>query len=202
MTTAHRIAAPSPEYVGPSPHVMHDGAGKPLDNMPVQQIVIHATVTPCEVGDRYAVARGFTTSARQASAHYVVDPGGVVQVVFDSLVAEHCGHNPNTIGVELCDPQAGQGSRWADANHADMLRKGANLVARLCLAYGVPIRRLTVAQLRDDVHGICGHVDVTHAFPGVTDHTDPGVDFPWETFMAAVQKHAAYLIRKQKGAGR
>lgn len=204
VTVPDRITPPHPEYVGPSPHVMHDAAGRPLDNMPIQQVIIHGTVTPCVAGDRYAVASAFRTSERLASAHYVVDPGGVVQVVFDSLVAEHCGHNPNTIGIELCDPQAGSPARWADADHADMLRKGANLTARLCLAYGVPLRRLTVAQLADDVHGIAGHADVTAAFPGVTDHTDPGPDFPWATFMGQVQKHADYLMRarKQKGPNR
>jgi hypothetical protein len=36
--------------------------------------------------------------------------------------------------------------------------------------------------------GIVGHVDCTRAYPeDGGDHTDPGVDFPWDVFLAMVQ---------------
>ena len=195
-----RIKPPSPEYVGPSPHVMHDSNGRPLDNKPIRRIVIHCTVTPSTAGTRYGVARGFRESERQASAHYVVDAGGAVQVVYDSLVAEHAPPNQGSIGIELCDAQAGPAKRWADADHQAIIRRAARLTARLCLAYGVPIRRLSVAQLLAGGHGICGHVDVSHAWHQ-TSHTDPGAAFPWTDFMERVHKHALYLQRKHRKAG-
>lgn len=198
--TVPRIPAPSPEYVGPSPHVMHDGAGHPLNNNPIRQVVVHCTVTSAKAGTRYAVAHDFRTTHEDKSAHYVVDAGGIVQVVFDSLVAEHCGKNLHKIGVELCDEQAGPISRWKDHDHQEVLRRGANLVAKLCLHNGLPTRHLTVDQLRADERGIVGHVDVTHAFPGVTTHTDPGIGFPWGAFLAQVHKHAAYLQAKARKA--
>lgn len=192
-----RISAPSPEYVGPSPHVMHDAHGRPLDNKPIHRVVIHCTVSPAVAGGRYAVARMFKESTRTASAHYVVDPAGVVQVVFDSLVAEHAPPNQHSIGIELCDMQAGPVSRWQDDAHQAILRRAANLTAKLCLAYGVPTRKLTPAQLVAGERGICGHVDVSNAFHE-TDHTDPGVGFPWPAFLAQVHKHGLYLQRKAK----
>ena len=192
-----RIAPPAPKYEGPARHVMHDADGAPMDNMPIHRIVIHGTVSPCVKGGRHNIAAMFRTTSKFASAHYVVDPGGICQVVYDSLVAEHAPPNPHSLGIELCDPQKGPGKRWHDASHTTMLRKAANLTAHLCLAYGVPIRKLSVPELLAGRHGICGHADVSAAWHQ-TDHTDPGPDFPWSEFMELVQAHAVYLQKKHR----
>jgi hypothetical protein len=69
------------------------------------------------------------------------------------------------------------------------LRKIASTVARVCLEWGIPIRKVTPGELAAGVKGICGHLDVTNAW-GQGDHTDPGVGFPWATFISYVDAAA------------
>lgn len=209
-----RIPPPSPPYVGPSPHIMFSDVARrhPMVNTP-KLIVVHGTVTPCVSGERYAVARDFCNpESRPASAHYVVDPGGVVQVVHDHLVADHCGLNPDSLGIEHTIELPSEAwdkahaGRWKDDAHQAVLRKGANLTARLCLAYGIPTRRVTADQLeawvaggRRHPLGICGHDTVTAAFPALSSHWDPGPAFPWDDYMAHVHRHAAYVLKRHHG---
>lgn len=75
---------PSPPYVGPA-KFQGDATNKPIN-----RIVIHSTVSPTVPGGARAVASYFRTGVtRPSSAHYVVDPSEVVQVVYDSVVAYH-----------------------------------------------------------------------------------------------------------------
>lgn len=179
MTTA----PPNPPMI---PARWHGGAQTP------KTIVIHGTVSPCALGGARAVAKFFATEDNKTSAHYVVDPGEVIQSVSDHVVAYHCGHNEDSIGIELCDPQAGSGARWGDKNHVAMLARAAELTARLCLAYDIPEIRVTPSALVAGKHGICGHVDMTNAFHQST-HTDPGPDFPWTDFIHQVKAASARI---------
>lgn len=180
--------APAPPYVGPAAHT---SAGS---NQPITRIVIHGTVSPCVKGGARATARYFASPSAGGSAHYVVDPGEVVQDVYDSVIAWHAPPNPGSIGVELCDPETGPASRWHDADHEAMLALAAELVAGLCLAYDVPVRKIGVKSLLAGKHGICGHVDVSNAWHE-SDHSDPR-GFPWKHFMALVEAE----VTKQRGA--
>jgi N-acetylmuramoyl-L-alanine amidase CwlA len=177
--------APSPPYVGPA---ARHGAS---NNKPISRIVIHCTVSPCVPGGARNVARMFRTTTRPASAHYVVDPNEAVQVVFDSVVAYHAPPNQHALGIELCDMQSGPGSRWQDGNHKAMLARAAPLVAGLCAAYGVPMVKLSPADLKAGKRGICGHIDVSHAW-GQTTHVDPEATpgFPWASFMDQIRAAA------------
>lgn len=181
---ARKIEPPSPPFI---PARWHGGRQVP------RLIVMHGTVSPCVPGGARAVARDFATTNTKKSAHYTVDPGEEIQSVGDHTVAYHCGHNQDSIGVELCDPQAGPSSRWGDLPHHRMLDRAAHLVAQLCLAYAIPIRRLSVRDLLDGKHGICGHVDMSNAFHQ-SSHTDPGEAFPWVGFIAAVQRAADEIL--------
>jgi N-acetylmuramoyl-L-alanine amidase CwlA len=187
--------APSPPYVGPA--ARHGDAS----NKPINRIVIHCTVSPCVPGGARNVARMFRTTTRPASAHYVVDPKETVQVVFDSVVAYHAPPNQHALGIELCDMQSGPGSRWKDDNHQAMLARAAKLVAGLCLAYDVPITRIGPGELKAGKRGICGHIDVSHAW-GQTSHIDPEATpgFPWADLMAAIRKEARALTNPQASA--
>jgi len=161
-------------------------------------VVMHCTVSSCIPGAARAIARFFATENNKTSAHYVRDPHETIQSVPDHVVAYHCGHNQDSIGYELCDLQAGPDSRWSDKNHEDMLLGAAKDVAQLCLAYGIPIVRLSVADLKAGKGGICGHVDESNAFHGST-HTDPGPGFPWAHFMGLVRAAANALQAPTSG---
>jgi len=177
------VDAPNPPYLGPPAHTSGGS------NKPVNRVVIHCTVSPCKRGGARDIAAYFRSPNAGGSAHYVVDPGEVVQACYDGVIAWHAPPNPNSIGVELCDPMTGSGARWNDRDHKAMLALAAKLVAQLCLAYDVPIRRLDVADLKAGRHGICGHADVSDAWHQ-SSHWDPGPAFPWEMFMQQVRQAA------------
>ena len=183
-----KVPPPAPPYLGPAK--FHGG---PQALHPLKRIVMHCTVSPCAPGGARANANYFVhTVTTPSSAHYVVDPGETVQVVYDHQIAYHAPPNTDTLGVELCDPQTGSPARWGDTNHHAMLLRAAKLVAQLALAYDVPIRKVGSLQLRLGLRGICGHVDVTNAWHQTT-HTDPGDGFPWDAFMAMVNQAAKDL---------
>lgn len=177
------VDAPNPPFLGPPAHFSSGS------NKPIHRVVIHATVSPCKPGGARDIAAYFRSPSAGGSAHYVVDPGEDVQACYDSAIAWHAPPNNNSLGVELCDPMTGPGARWSDKSHRAMLEIAAKLVAQLCLAYDVPIRRIDVADLKAGRHGICGHADVSDAWHQ-SDHWDPGDAFPWEQFMALVRRAA------------
>lgn len=173
---------PTPPYIAAR---WHGGAQSEINF-----IVIHGTVSPTVDGGARSIARFFATEDNQTSAHYVVDPGEVIQCVYDHTIAYHCGHNANSIGVEMCDPVDGPAERWADEPHQEMLARTADLVRDLCDSYGIPKVKLTPAQLRAGQKGIVGHADVRDAWPRSTTHYDPGPAFPWGQFIALVRSGA------------
>lgn len=192
--------APSPRYEGPAAHT---SAGS---NKPILRIVIHATVSPCVPGGAQSIAEYFRSPKAGGSAHYVVDPDEVVQVVYDGVVAWHAPPNPHSLGIEMCDmpsstsldhwkssdPQHATRKnplRWLEKNHRRMLRRTARLTAELCLAYDVPPRFLSPAQLQAGQHGITTHANVSQAFHEST-HWDPGV-WPKRAFMREVRRQIA-----------
>lgn len=151
----------------------------------VNRIVIHGTVSPTrDYADN--IANYFRTTTRDASAHYVVDQARIIQCLREATIGYHAPPNTGSIGIELCDPQAGSSARWRDADHEAMLRLAARLTRDIAARHKVPLVKLTPSQLRAGKHGICGHTDVSAAWH-LTDHTDPGAGFPWSQFMSLVE---------------
>jgi hypothetical protein len=179
------IAPPSPPYLGPPAH--HSGHG----NKPIVRIVIHSTVSPCEPGGARDIARYFQRESAGGSAHYTIDPEETIQAAWDSVVCWHAPPNPHSLGNEMCEYPSWNPARWLGKNHRKMLARTAQLTARQCLAFDIPIRKLTVTQVRAGEKGICGHRDVSKAF-GQSSHWDPGA-FPWRKFIRMVREEADKL---------
>lgn len=188
------VAPPSPPYRGPAPHT---GAA---NNKPIKRIVIHCTAG-AEPGVAGA-ARGTIDYTKRSgvfsSYHYVADSRESLQFVYDSVVAYHCGTNSNSIGYELSCSLSDEGrGHWQRDDHQAMLKIAAADVARLCLAYDVPMVKLSVAELKAGRKGLCGHVDMRGAF-GNTTHWDPGPHFPWDDFVRMVRAEADTLTDPPK----
>jgi hypothetical protein len=188
------VAPPSPPYLGPARN--HGGS----DNKPINRIVMHCTAGPSDEPDRGGAretAAYFRSTTRDASAHYVADPFESVQVVWDSVVAYQAPPNTHAIGYELRCSLSNEGrGHWQNDAHQAMLRVAAKDVARLCLAYNVPMAKLSPADLRAGGRGICGHIDVSNAWHETT-HWDPGPFFPWTDFIRMVHDEADRLTSPQ-----
>jgi N-acetylmuramoyl-L-alanine amidase CwlA len=145
----------------------HGGAQTP------RLIVMHSTVTPTGLGNARQVAHYFEHNPAKTSAHYVVDAGETIQCVGDHTVAYHCGHNQDSIGVEMCDMAGQDLARWHDKAHQAMLARAADLVAQLCLAYDIRPYYVDAGDLLEGRRGITTHQQMSLAYHQST-HTDPG----------------------------
>lgn len=196
----HSLGAPEVPYVGPPAHFT---AGH---NKPIHRIVIHSTVSPCVEGGARDIAAYFRTQAAGGSAHYVVDPGETVEVAYDDVICWHAPPNANSLGFEMCDipgpvPGDARGTaafkaalrswRWIKPAQRRMLHRVARDVAQTALAYGVPLIFVDAAHLRQGVHGITTHNEVSQAWHQST-HWDPGF-WPRRRFMKLVHQYASEL---------
>jgi len=123
------------------------------------------------------------------SAHYVVDDEEVIQCVLECDMAWHAGSgNGHSIGIEHAGYASQTPEQWDDAYSKAVLSNSAEIVARLCKRFHIPIVRLTPAELAAGERGIVGHCDVNDAFgkPG-TGHRDPGPSFPWDEYLELVK---------------
>lgn len=173
-----------PELKFVRPRSWHAGRARP--GQPTI-IVIHDTEgsegrTSAEDGAAYDARRTDGTST-----HFFVDADTVVQCVLTKDTANHAKSEGNIrgIGFELCGRASQTQAQWLDGGLD--LALAAKYVAKCCRKWGIPARRLTVAQLRAGEKGICAHADVTAAWHQST-HTDPGPNFPWSQFLDMVQQ--------------
>lgn len=174
------------------------GTGR--DGKAVRYIVIHYTAgaersTSAEDGAVYDQNR-----TDGVSTHYFVDSDSVVQCVLTKNRGNAARHKGNRLGIqyELCGTVQTR-EQWLDAASRATLKNAARQVARDCKKYGIPVRRLSVAETRsawvdfpNGPKGIVGHVDCTYAYPeDGGDHTDPGTEFPWDVFFDMVRAELA-----------
>lgn len=126
--------------------------------------------------------------APMASAHACVDNRQVVLCVRAEDVAWAApGANRDGYHIEHAGYANQTGDAWVDDYSLAMLKLSAEHAASICAIYDIPAKRLTVEEVRDGKsRGFCGHCDVTEAF-GKSNHTDPGPNFPWDTYIGLVR---------------
>ena len=107
----------------------------------IQYIVMHYTGNMNDTAKANCVY--FSEPERNASAHYFIDAGGVIQSVKDTDVAWHCGgkhyvhpecRNSNSIGVEMCTEWAAGYFRIGE----ETVRNALELVRGLMEKYDIP----------------------------------------------------------------
>lgn len=153
----------------------------------IDLVVIHDMEAPETHEQAEIVARMFSTTDRQASAHYCVDDNSIVRCVLDKDVAWHApGANSNGIGIEHAGYAAQRADQWADAYSEAELVLSASLTSALCRAYGIPATYIDVAGLKAGRRGITTHNNVSLAFRK-SDHTDPGPNFPMAHYLDMVR---------------
>ena len=167
-----------------------------LDRKEIDLIVLHTTECREVAGAAPAVA-GFFHTPRFApdgmrlwgSSHIVVDTVRIVECVRPEHEAYGAkgGHaNERGYHIELCGYAAQTPVEWDDAYSQGELALAARAAACVAAAYGVPLRKLTPLQVANGERGFCGHLDVSRAFNVRGGHVDPGIGFPWGSYIAAV----------------
>lgn len=153
---------------------------------PVEKIVVHTS----EGRETEGGARNLVSYLGRITGgyHEVTDNKEAITCARDDQVTAGAA-GMNARGWHICGVGSAhqKAEGWADPySHAELTIM-ANRVARACLRLGIPAVRLDVGRVAHAGYkGLCGHVDVSKAY-GKTDHTDPGPDFPWGTFMTSVQ---------------
>ncbi|QSI50013.1 peptidoglycan-binding protein [Thermobispora bispora] len=155
---------------------------------PVRLIVIHSMEAPEKPTTAEDVAKWFAKGGMNASAHVCVDNNSAVRCVDDGDTAWAAPNaNADGLHLELAGYARQSRAEWLDTYGKDMLKIAAGVVATWATKYGIPIVKLTPAEVRAGKKGICGHADVTNAYPGTGDHWDPGPHFPWDHFLDLVK---------------
>lgn len=174
--------------------------GKGRDGRSVQYVVIHYTAGS---EGRQSAENGAAYDARRTdgtSTHYFHDQDSTVQCVLTPDRANAALHKGNRLGIqhELCGTAQSR-AQWLDEASDGTLWRAARQVARDCRKYGLPVRRLSVAETRAAWYGptkpkgIVGHVDVTYAYPeDGGDHTDPGTGFPWDVLLERIAGYVTH----------
>ena len=158
-------------------------------SFPINWICLHFTSNNGDTAQNNAdfFAR---ESGLRASAHYFVDPNGVVQSVKDGDTAWHCGRerggsyyndcrNANSIGIEMCSVKR----NGVYVIPEDTMKRAAKLTRELMAKYHVPVSR------------VCRHYDVTHK-----DCPEPWVRNPqlWQKFKDILtEKEVEYMTEAQ-----
>jgi hypothetical protein len=155
----------------------------------IRLIVLHS-MESAEKGDTAEdVARYFQTTDREASAHLCVDNNSIIRCVHDDDTAFAAkSANADGLHIEHAGRAAQSRAQWLDAYSKPTLELSAKAAAAWAKAYGIPVRRLNVDQVRAGLEGFTDHDTISRAYPG-TGHTDPGPHFPWDTYLDMVRRH-------------
>lgn len=194
-------------------------------NRPLLAIVVHITAglqdTNLSGPDLSAenTARYCATTDRQVSWHSGSDTDTWVQLLPDSYTAWQVqNYNSSTYGHEiskLTDRWAGSDKEWVRRT-LTVAARGLGPIAR---HHRIPFRRASRAELDRAIRNGGPPVGfVAHADLDPTRRTDPGPDFPWQTFLTLARGGAplptegdddmalwpdrdAYVLDTRKGVG-
>lgn len=121
-------------------------------------------------------------------AHYFIDNRQVLQSTNTDYCVGHVGSeqgNSRGISYEITGVNAWTRQQWLTNVAWDQL---AAVIARDCAHFGIPVRLLTIDQMRaynSSTKGFITHNMARLAWGGTT-HTDPGPNFPMDHLLALV----------------
>lgn len=147
-------------------------------------VAIHDTANTASDTAEAGYAKRRTDSV---SSNYYCDKDSLTQSLRTEYVAWHAGStwgNEKAIAYELTGLNQWTESQWRRNIRWDKL---ARQVARDCNKWKIPIRTLTVEQMKGrKLKGIVTHNQMRQAWGGTT-HTDPGSNFPMKLLIAQAQ---------------
>jgi len=170
-------------HQNPNSRVRADGLrywGYPTRSKRVQVIGIHTAETGPTPWSAESVADYFTISDRAASYHEVGDSNSHVTCLPTEATAFGAvGWNSNGWHYSF----ATRAHLWGDNPEWDTaaLKIGAQRCRLAAERFGIPIRRISLAQAKAGAEGF-----IDHGRLDPERRTDPGAKFPWDRFLALV----------------
>lgn len=190
-----------PQSLFTLPYIAAAAHGGPF-RVPPCLVVVHAMECPIRAGYARSLAGWFARPPADGgpgtSAHTLTDPAETIETVHAETVAYHVGPpgNPVSRGEEHAGYTAYTREQWTTPDGLAMLRLSAANVAARCAALGVPVRWLSLEQVRQAARthapadgGVCTHNDIRLALGGTT-HTDPGAGYPYDLYLDLVRQAA------------
>jgi N-acetyl-anhydromuramyl-L-alanine amidase AmpD len=157
----------------------------------IDLIVIHTMEADQTEGRALACAKDFATTSDPRSAHYCIDNAAIIHTVQEKDVAFAApGSNQQGIHLEHAGFARMTAADWAIDYSTAMLGLSAQLSASIAFRRDVPIVWLSPEDLVAGKRGITSHNNVSLAFH-LTTHTDPGPNFPVESYLKLVQQALA-----------
>lgn len=152
-------------------------------------IVLHSIESPQRVGAARSSAQWHATGNTIGSAHIHVDGGpAIIRGVPDDYRANGAaGANERGLHLEQAGRAAQTAAEWDNDFSRAMLDQAAHVVASWCIRYDIPAVLLGPADLRAGKPGVVTHAAVSEAF-GLSDHWDPGPNYPADKLLARVQE--------------
>lgn len=151
----------------------------------IEYVVIHDTEGDTAAG----AASWFANPKSEGSANLAVDGKECFRPV-DDLEIPWAAPPLNTKGfhIEIAGHRSFTHDEWMA--HEPALRRAAWKAAQRALLYNVPIRQVGRVGLLLRRKGFTSHAAISAAWK-MSDHTDPGPNFPWTIFMSYVKEAAA-----------
>lgn len=154
-------------------------------------LVVHDLECPVRAGIAWELATGWLQTAG-VSPHGMTDNAEHVQTCPDDRIGFHVRSPGNEIshGEEHAGYASNTFEQWTSGAQWQVLYNGARNMAAKSIKLNIPLRWLSIAQIRDgSSRGMCTHADISIAF-GTTDHTDPGRNFPFDAYLRTAQQFA------------
>lgn len=150
-------------------------------------VVIHTAEGALDVG---SLGNYFSHSSVQASSHVGIDDHRIERyVLYADASWTLRGGNTRSDNAELCGFAAWTRAQWL-GEHRQMLELAAGWIRERCQARGIPMVKLSPADVAAGRPGVIGHHDYTLGAKDGT-HTDPGPGFPWDIVMALANQQTA-----------
>lgn len=158
----------------------------------IRWIVVHDSEADLPTTGAEAVGRYFESKAAQGSTHFGVDNDTTQRYLPDNAIAWGApGANTTGIHIEFMGKASHSRAKWL-SHHGLMFKRGGWLIAHLAKKYGVPIKLLTVTEIKAGQKGIVTHALLTKALRRGT-HTDPGPGFPMDLLLSYARYYRQWL---------
>lgn len=159
-------------------------------SLPPLWVVLHTSEGPEGEGAAEGLAqymrqpgdRPTSSGGRYGSSYHAVADTGlrVIPCVEDDRVA-YSAPGSNREGLHICIPGKARQTRmeWLSGSTRAAITTVAAFLLDTRDRYGIPVERLTAAEVYSRTRGYCDHSTIRDAF-GKTTHYDVGPHFPWD----------------------